>query len=136
MRNSLIIHPVVNLLLIVVKIIVWPGHLGIWLDFDDGRSTLPVRSCRWNSSCILIVSRLSDASGDRVVPFANEASFDLVRRMLRSAVQVNSMFRSLSALLITETLLKLMAAAASMGLSDISKIGYSNPAAIGIPRAL
>lgn len=48
----------------------------------------------------------------------------------------NFAFRSRSALVITETLLKLMAAAAKIGLSRIPKNGYSTPAAMGTPIAL
>ena len=44
--------------------------------------------------------------------------------------------RKRSALVITETELKLMAAAAKMGLSSIPKNGYRTPAAIGTPIAL
>ncbi len=44
--------------------------------------------------------------------------------------------RSRSALLITDTLLKLIAAAAIMGLSRMPKNGYSAPAATGTPRLL
>ena len=43
---------------------------------------------------------------------------------------------SLSELLITETELKLMAAAAIMGDNSIPKNGYSTPAAIGTPAVL
>ena len=48
------------------------------------------------------------------------------------------MFRNRRAFEITETLLKLMAAAAIIGLSkaDIPKIGTRLPAATGIPKAL
>src|SRR5579863_509257 len=45
-------------------------------------------------------------------------------------------FRSRRALVITLTLLKLMAAAAKMGLSRMPKKGYKTPAAMGTPRAL
>lgn len=41
-----------------------------------------------------------------------------------------------SALVITETELKLIAAAAIIGLSNIPKNGYNTPAAIGIPTEL
>ncbi|SPF41416.1 conserved hypothetical protein [Candidatus Sulfotelmatobacter kueseliae] len=44
--------------------------------------------------------------------------------------------RNRSALVITETELKLMAAAAKMGLKSNPKNGYSTPAAIGTPTAL
>lgn len=44
--------------------------------------------------------------------------------------------RSLSALPITDTELRLMAAAAIIGLSSIPRKGYSTPAAIGIPNPL
>lgn len=44
--------------------------------------------------------------------------------------------RRRSALPITETELKLMAAAAIIGLRRIPKKGYSAPAASGMPRAL
>ena len=44
--------------------------------------------------------------------------------------------RSRSALLITETELRLMAAPAIIGLSSKPKKGYSRPAATGMPRAL
>ena len=44
--------------------------------------------------------------------------------------------RSRSAFVITETELKLMAAAARMGLSSTPKNGYSTPAAMGTPIAL
>jgi hypothetical protein len=44
--------------------------------------------------------------------------------------------RSRSALPITETELKLIAAAAMMGLKRIPKAGYSTPAATGIPTTL
>ena len=43
---------------------------------------------------------------------------------------------SLSALLITDTELKLIAAAAMIGLSRIPNAGYSTPAAIGTPTPL
>ena len=43
---------------------------------------------------------------------------------------------SLSALLITDTELKLMAAAAMMGLSNIPNLGYRMPAAMGTPTEL
>ena len=45
-------------------------------------------------------------------------------------------FRSLSALEITETELKLIAVAAIIGLSKIPKNGYNNPAAMGTPSKL
>lgn len=44
--------------------------------------------------------------------------------------------RNLNALAITETLLKLIAAAAIIGLSNTPKIGYSSPAATGMPSVL
>jgi hypothetical protein len=44
--------------------------------------------------------------------------------------------RSLSALAITETELKLMAAAAIIGFRSNPKAGYKTPAASGIPTAL
>lgn len=44
--------------------------------------------------------------------------------------------RRRSALVMTDTELKLIAAAAIMGLSNRPKIGYSTPAAIGTPSAL
>lgn len=44
--------------------------------------------------------------------------------------------RSRKALVITDTELKLMAAAAIMGDSSRPKTGYSTPAATGTPRAL
>lgn len=44
--------------------------------------------------------------------------------------------RSRRALAITDTLLKLIAAAANIGLSRVPKTGYSKPAAIGMPKAL
>jgi hypothetical protein len=47
-----------------------------------------------------------------------------------------AVFRRRRALPITETELRLIAAAASMGLSSRSKKGYSTPAATGTPRAL
>lgn len=43
---------------------------------------------------------------------------------------------SLKELAITETELKLIAAAANIGESKIPKIGYNNPAATGTPKAL
>jgi hypothetical protein len=45
-------------------------------------------------------------------------------------------FLSRSALVITDTELKLMAAAAMIGLSRIPNLGYSTPAAIGTPTEL
>ena len=45
-------------------------------------------------------------------------------------------FRSRSALPMTDTELKLMAAPAMMGLRSKPKNGYSKPAAMGIPSAL
>jgi len=45
-------------------------------------------------------------------------------------------FRRRSALVITETLLKLIAAAAMMGLSSHPNLGYRMPAAIGTPIEL
>ena len=44
--------------------------------------------------------------------------------------------RNLSALPMTDTDDKLMAAAAIIGLSSSPKVGYSKPAAIGMPMAL
>ena len=49
--------------------------------------------------------------------------------------QIDSL-RNLSALVITETELKLMATAAIMGDSKIPNIGYKTPAAIGTPSVL
>ena len=46
------------------------------------------------------------------------------------------MLRSRSEFAITETELKLIAAAAIIGLSSNPKNGYSTPAATGTPRAL
>lgn len=48
----------------------------------------------------------------------------------------NSTHRSLSELLITDTELKLIAAAAIIGDNSMPKNGYSTPAAIGTPAAL
>ena len=48
----------------------------------------------------------------------------------------NCTFLSLSELLITETELKLMAAAAIMGESKSPNSGYNTPAAIGTPAEL
>jgi hypothetical protein len=48
----------------------------------------------------------------------------------------NSAFLSLNELVITETELKLMASAAIIGESSIPKMGYSTPAASGIPSVL
>ncbi len=55
---------------------------------------------------------------------------------LLGGLPYNASFLSLSALPITETELKLMAAAAIIGLSNSPKIGYRTPAAIGTPRLL
>ena len=53
-----------------------------------------------------------------------------------SNLNYNLLFRNRSAFPITETELKLIAKAASIGESKIPKIGDKTPAAIGTPNAL
>lgn len=59
-----------------------------------------------------------------------------VENYATTLVGYNETRRSLSALPITETELKLIAAAASIGLSNKPKNGYRIPAAIGTPSEL
>ena len=60
--------------------------------------------------------------------------------MARNTDQLFGMFKftlfSLSEFRMTDTELKLIAAAAIIGLSRIPKNGYSNPAASGMPKTL
>jgi len=59
------------------------------------------------------------------------------RRVPRHATPVyNFAFRNLSAFVITDTELKLMAAAAMIGLRRMPNFGYRIPAAIGTPTEL
>src|ERR1022692_1687492 len=58
------------------------------------------------------------------------------RNFLSSAFSHNFTFLSRRALVITDTELKLIAAAAKIGLSSKPKNGYSTPAAMGTPMAL
>jgi hypothetical protein len=57
-------------------------------------------------------------------------------RHIRQIFLYSLAWRRRRALVITETELKLMAAAAKMGLSRIPKNGYRTPAAMGTPMAL
>jgi|SRR5271165_1624381 len=74
-----------------------------------------------------------------LLPFRNR-DWSLARINLpqdTSTLAVHSLaFLSLSALLITDTELKLMAAAAMIGLSRMPNLGYRMPAATGTPSAL
>ncbi len=58
------------------------------------------------------------------------------QRMQATSRNQTLTFLSLSAFAITETELKLIAAAAIIGLSKIPNVGYKIPAATGTPRAL
>ena len=75
---------------------------------------------RAEDEVLLVLDPHSDACDERPI-----------RRAIHSFVA-----RSLSAFVITETELKLIAAAAIMGLSNNPKNGYRTPAARGTPSAL
>ena len=103
-------------------------------------STAPVRPGRRSSGTCLSRSgtldrssfqrRSADATGNYQVGLRS------VNTDVRSEVHGNATCRRRNALATTETELILMAAAAMIGLSSNPKNGYSNPAAIGTPRAL
>ncbi len=79
--------------------------------------------------------------GLRRMPQSGTRRYDCINRIgirVLSAARILHMWviRSRSALPITEKELKLMAAAAMMGLKRMPKAGYNTPAATGIPTTL
>src|SRR5665647_2483691 len=89
--------------------------------------------CFEMAGIIFLKFKISSEGANSTISFENVT---LLTFFLASAYNLNHLILKRSAFAITDTELKLIAAAAIIGLSKIPNTGNNTPAAIGTPRKL